>query len=163
LVAGMVAWCRRWLGADPVEVLFRAGYLSELTGPRLAAARGVVVKARAPSARLRGCVTAQAALAAAGRPRRRPQRPSRPGLARPGRRRGADRLAGLRLAPVVGHADWESQNLRWDGVRPLAVHDWDSAVAQPEAVVAGLTAYEQARGGPRRPAGLRRLRVAGVA
>jgi hypothetical protein len=39
---------------------------------------------------------------------------------------------------VVGHADWESQNLRWDGDRPLAVHDWDSAVAQPEAVVAGL-------------------------
>jgi hypothetical protein len=32
----MVAWCRRWLGADPVEVLFRAGYLSEVTGLRLA-------------------------------------------------------------------------------------------------------------------------------
>jgi Ser/Thr protein kinase RdoA (MazF antagonist) len=51
-----------------------------------------------------------------------------------------DRLAGLRLAPVVGHADWESQNLRWDGDRPLAVHAWDSAMAQPEAVVAGLAA-----------------------
>jgi hypothetical protein len=46
---------------------------------------------------------------------------------------------------VVGHADWESQNLRWDGDRPLAVHDWDSAVAQPEQF---LTAYEQARGRP---------------
>jgi hypothetical protein len=50
----MVAWCRGWLGADPVEVLFRAGYLSEVTGLRLADGRGVVVKARAPSARLRG-------------------------------------------------------------------------------------------------------------
>src|SRR4030095_2925775 len=25
------------------------------------------------------------------------------------------RLAGLRPAPVTGHADWESQNLRWAG------------------------------------------------
>jgi hypothetical protein len=87
-----------------------------------------------------------------------------------------ERLAELRLAPVVGHADWESQNLRWHGGRPLAVHDWDSAVAQPEAVVAGLAgavwpavggpgeaatveqtrefldAYEQARGRPWTPA-----------
>jgi hypothetical protein len=59
------------------------------------------------------------------------------------------RLAGLRLPPVVGHADWESQNLRWDGDRPLAVHDWDSAVVQPEAVVAGLaSAVWPAAGGP---------------
>jgi len=50
------------------------------------------------------------------------------------------RLAGLRLPPVVGHADWESQNLRWHDGRPLVVHDWDSAVAQPEPVVAGLAA-----------------------
>ncbi|MFL6296083.1 MAG: hypothetical protein ACJ75M_09710 [Actinomycetes bacterium] len=46
---------------------------------------------------------------------------------------------------MAGHADWESQNLRWDGDRPLAVHDWDSAVAQSEQF---LTAYEQARGRP---------------
>jgi hypothetical protein len=217
----MVAWCRRWLGADPVEVLLRAGYLSEVTGLRLADGRGVVVKARPPSPRLRGCVAAQAALAAAGFPCPRPLagpatlgalaataeelvpgghllppgpdaaarfasllaelvrlapdpaalptlRPSPPWAAwdhdhpglwpppddrdgdlndHPGpawldrvAARVRDRLAGLRLAPVVGHADWESQNLRWDGVRPLAVHDWDSAVAQPEAVVAGLAA-----------------------
>ena len=59
------------------------------------------------------------------------------------------RLAELRLPSVVGHADWESQNLRWDGERPLAVHDWDSAVAQPEAVVAGLaSAVWPATGGP---------------
>jgi len=77
---------------------------------------------------------------------------------------------------VAGHADWESQNLRWHDGRPLAVHDWDSAVAQPEPVVAGLAAavwpatgapgeaatveqpdqflaaYEQARGRPWTPA-----------
>ena len=87
------------------------------------------------------------------------------------------RLAALRLPPpVVGRADWESQNIRWRGGRPLAVHDWDSAVAQPEPVVAGLAAavwpadgtpdqaatveqteqfvaaYEQARGRPWTPA-----------
>ena len=50
---------------------------------------------------------------------------------------------------MTGHADWESQNLRWAGGRPLAVHDWDSAVAQPEAVVAGLAAAVwPAAGGP---------------
>ena len=86
------------------------------------------------------------------------------------------RLAGLGLPSLVGHADWESQNIRWRGDRPLAVHDWDSAVAQPEPVVAGLAAavwpadgtpdqaatveqteqfvaaYEQARGRPWTPA-----------
>jgi hypothetical protein len=40
--------------------------------------------------------------------------------------------------PAVGHADWESQSIRWRDGRPPAVHDWDSAVAQPEAMVAGL-------------------------
>lgn len=73
-------------------------------------------------------------------------------------------------APVVGHGDFESQNIRWSGRTPLVVHDWDSVIAQPEAVVVGLaaavwpaqgrpgqsasvsqtedflTAYEQARG-----------------
>jgi hypothetical protein len=253
----MAAWCRRWLGTEPVEVLFRAGYLSEVTGLRLADGRGVVVKVRPPAARLRGCVAVQAALAGAGFPCPRPLAgpaplgrlaataeelvaggdlltpapgaagrfaallaelvhlapdpaalpslaPSPPWAAwdhpgpglwpPPDDRAGSlddhpgpawldrvaaavrERLGGLRLPPVVGHADWESQNLRWHGGRPLAVHDWDSAVAQPEAVVAGLAAaiwpaaggpaeaatveqtaeflaaYEQARGRPWAPA-----------
>jgi hypothetical protein len=38
---------------------------------------------------------------------------------------------------VIGHGDWESQNLRWQGREPYAVHDWDSVVALPEAAVAG--------------------------
>jgi hypothetical protein len=96
----VAAWCRRWLRAEPEEVLFRAGYLSAVTGLRLADGRQVVVKARPPVAQLHGCVAVQAALAAAVRAR----------------------LAELRLPSVVGHADWESQNL--------------------------LTAYAQARGRP---------------
>ncbi|HSO55022.1 MAG TPA: hypothetical protein VL330_20315 [Actinomycetes bacterium] len=256
--AGLAGWCRRWLGAEPVAVLFRAGYLSEVTGLRLADGREVVVKARPPAPRLRGCLATQAALAGAGFPCPRPLAgpaplgrlaataeelvpggdllapgpdasgrfavllaelvrlapgpeamptlaPSPPWAAwdhdRPGRWPLPDdhdgdlddhpgpawldrvaaavraRLAALRLPPpVVGHADWESQNIRWRGDRPLAVHDWDSAVAQPEAVVAGLAAavwpaagapgeattveqteqflvaYEQARGRPLTPA-----------
>jgi hypothetical protein len=44
-------------------------------------------------------------------------------------------------APVrIGHGDWESQNIRWSGGRPLAVHDWDSVIAQPEAAIVGLAA-----------------------
>ena len=42
-------------------------------------------------------------------------------------------------APLrVGHCDWESQNIRWNGDIPLVVHDWDSVIAQPEATIVGL-------------------------
>jgi len=226
----LAAWCRRWLGTEPAGVLFRSGYLSQVTGLRLADGRDVVVKARPPAARLAGCLALQTALAGAGFPcprplagpaplgglaataeelipggellapgpgaagrfaallaelvRLAPGPASLPTLAPPppwaawdhaGRglwpapddRQGdlndhpgpawldrvaagaRARLAELRLPPVAGHADWESQNLRWAGGRPLAVHDWDSAVAQPEAVVAGLaSAVWPAAGGP---------------
>jgi hypothetical protein len=30
------------------------------------------------------------------------------------------------LRPVVGHADWEAQNMRWAGTEPYVVYDWDS-------------------------------------
>jgi aminoglycoside phosphotransferase (APT) family kinase protein len=44
-------------------------------------------------------------------------------------------------APVrVGHGDWKSQNIRWSDGRPLAVHDWDSVIAQPETAIVGLAA-----------------------
>lgn len=49
----------------------------------------------------------------------------------------SERLAKGVLPLVVGHGDWESQNLRWQGVRPWAVHDWDSLVALPEAAIVG--------------------------
>jgi hypothetical protein len=59
------------------------------------------------------------------------------------------RLADVRLAAVVGHGDWESQNIRWRGRHPLVVHDWDSVVAQPEAAIAGQAgAVWPAAGGP---------------
>jgi hypothetical protein len=42
--------------------------------------------------------------------------------------------------PVVGHADWYSENLRWVGERLHAVYDWDSVAALPEAALAGAAA-----------------------
>jgi hypothetical protein len=50
------------------------------------------------------------------------------------------RLARCDLKPVLGHADWEAQNMRWQGDRPLAVHDWDSLAWLPEAALAGTAA-----------------------
>jgi FMN phosphatase YigB (HAD superfamily) len=44
--------------------------------------------------------------------------------------------------PVVGHADWWSQNLRWKGHRLHVAFDWDSVTAQPEAIIAGAAAYQ---------------------
>jgi hypothetical protein len=50
---------------------------------------------------------------------------------------------------VVGHADWESQNLRWIGRKLHVVHDWDSLVSQPEAAIAGAaSAVYTATGAP---------------
>jgi Phosphotransferase enzyme family len=43
--------------------------------------------------------------------------------------------------PVVGHIDWEAQNLRWtDDGHLHAVHDWDSLAIHPEPVTVGLAA-----------------------
>lgn len=47
------------------------------------------------------------------------------------------RLEGYQAPKVVGHGDLESQNVAWRTGRLHAVHDWDSAVALPEAVIAG--------------------------
>jgi len=228
--AGVGAWCRRRLGAEPVEELFRTGHLSLVAGLRLADGRQVVVKARPPVERLAGCVAVQRALALAGFPCPRPLAGPEPldgllvtaeelvpgGKPLPARAGAAElfagllaelvrlappvsavpplapsppwvgwdrdaarlwpeaddvdvdldshagpdwldeaavrvraRLAGLRLAPVVGHGDWESKNIRWRGQRPWVVHDWDSVVAQPEAAVAGQgAAVWPATGGP---------------
>ena len=48
-----------------------------------------------------------------------------------------ERLALSRLPRLLGHADWETQNLRWNGDQPWAVHDWDSIAWLPEAAIAG--------------------------
>ena len=51
-----------------------------------------------------------------------------------------ERFAESRLPRVLGHVDWESQNLRWHGEQPWAVHDWDSLAWLPEAAIAGSAA-----------------------
>jgi Ser/Thr protein kinase RdoA (MazF antagonist) len=49
----------------------------------------------------------------------------------------------------IGHGDFESQNIRWCSAEPVAVHDWDSVIAQPETAIAGLAAAVwPARGSP---------------
>lgn len=49
-----------------------------------------------------------------------------------------ERMSRCRAPLRAGHGDWESQNIRWAGDQPLAVHDWDSVIAQPEVAIAGL-------------------------
>jgi hypothetical protein len=41
---------------------------------------------------------------------------------------------------VIGHADWITDNLRWDDSRLLVAYGWDSLIADSEAVIAGLAA-----------------------
>jgi hypothetical protein len=55
-------------------------------------------------------------------------------------RRVRDRLTVGRASVRIGHGDWESQNIAWVSGVPLAVHDWDSVIAQPEACIVGLAA-----------------------
>jgi hypothetical protein len=55
-------------------------------------------------------------------------------------RRVRERLSASAAPACVGHGDWESQNIRWSDGRPLAVHDWDSVIAQPETAIVGLAA-----------------------
>jgi Ser/Thr protein kinase RdoA (MazF antagonist) len=51
--------------------------------------------------------------------------------------RARRRLLDADLPSVLGHADFEAQNLRWRGGRVWAVHDWDSLAWQPEAALVG--------------------------
>jgi hypothetical protein len=84
--------------------------------------------------------------------------------------------------PVIGHCDWITDNLRWDGNRLLVVYDWDSLIVDSESVIAGLAAaiylcpalptttetrefldaYAIARGRPFGPGELHRCWAAGV-
>jgi Phosphotransferase enzyme family len=47
------------------------------------------------------------------------------------------RMLAADLPCVLGHADFEAQNLRWQDGTVWAVHDWDSLAWQPEAALAG--------------------------
>jgi hypothetical protein len=55
-------------------------------------------------------------------------------------RRVQQRLRRSGLPRVLGHADWEAQNLRFAGTEIAIVHDWDSLAWLPEAAVAGAAA-----------------------
>jgi hypothetical protein len=62
--------------------------------------------------------------------------------------RAGRRLLAARLPCVLGHADFEAQNLRWHGQRVWAVHDWDSLAWQPEAALVGAACGSFASSGP---------------
>ena len=51
--------------------------------------------------------------------------------------RATRRLLGADLPRVLGHADFETQNIRWLAGSPWTVHDWDSLAWMPEAAIAG--------------------------
>jgi hypothetical protein len=62
--------------------------------------------------------------------------------------RARERLLAAGLPCVLGHADFEAQNLRWHGREVWAVHDWDSLAWQPEAALAGAASGAFASSGP---------------
>jgi hypothetical protein len=58
------------------------------------------------------------------------------------------RILAADLPCVLGHADFEAQNLRWHGQQVWAVHNWDSLAWQPEAALAGAGSGSFASSGP---------------
>ena len=62
--------------------------------------------------------------------------------------RARRRLLADGLPCVLGHADFEAQNLRWHGQQVWVVHDWDSLAWQPEAALAGAASGSFASAGP---------------
>jgi hypothetical protein len=55
-------------------------------------------------------------------------------------RRARDRLRASESEAVIGHCDWLAGNLRWSGDALLVVHDWDSMIADSEAILVGFAA-----------------------
>jgi hypothetical protein len=62
--------------------------------------------------------------------------------------RARRRLLAAGLPGVLGHADFEAQNLRWRDQEVWAVHDWDSLAWQPEAALVGAASGTFANAGP---------------
>lgn len=58
------------------------------------------------------------------------------------------RLLATDLPCVLGHADFEAQNLRWQDGEVWAVHDWDSLAWQPEAALVGAASGAFANASP---------------
>jgi hypothetical protein len=71
-----------------------------------------------------------------------------PGFVAEAAGRARTRLLAAGLPCVLGHADFEAQNLRWRGDQVWAVHDWDSLAWQPEAALAGAASGSFASAGP---------------
>ncbi|MGH7769225.1 MAG: phosphotransferase, partial [Candidatus Binatia bacterium] len=44
-------------------------------------------------------------------------------------------------APVLGHADWKVEHLRFDDGRIVATYDWDSLAIRPETELVGISAH----------------------
>ncbi|MFJ9782282.1 hypothetical protein ACIRSS_22055 [Amycolatopsis sp. NPDC101161] len=63
-------------------------------------------------------------------------------------RRAGERLLAADLPCVLGHADFEAQNLRWHDGEIRAVHDWDSLAWQPEAALVGAASATFANASP---------------
>jgi Ser/Thr protein kinase RdoA (MazF antagonist) len=62
--------------------------------------------------------------------------------------RARKRLLAAGLPCVLGHADFEAQNLRWQDGDVWAVHDWDSLAWQPEAALVGAASGVFPKTGP---------------
>ncbi|MEV0082937.1 hypothetical protein [Saccharopolyspora sp. NPDC050642] len=62
--------------------------------------------------------------------------------------RARKRMLATDLPCVLGHADFEAQNLRWRDGHVWAVHDWDSLAWQPEAALAGAASGAFASASP---------------
>lgn len=62
--------------------------------------------------------------------------------------RARKRLLAADLPCVLGHADFEAQNLRWHDGEIWAVHDWDSLAWQPEAALVGAACGTFANASP---------------
>jgi Ser/Thr protein kinase RdoA (MazF antagonist) len=62
--------------------------------------------------------------------------------------RARKRLLATDLPCVLGHGDFEAQNLRWREGEVWIVHDWDSLAWQPEAALAGAASGTFANASP---------------
>ena len=66
--------------------------------------------------------------------------PAGPGWLDDAAERCRARLRRYQAPRVIGHADWHADNVLWSDGALFVVHDWDSVVTEPEAVIAGIAA-----------------------
>src|SRR6266516_333763 len=131
-------WCRAVLGASPVAVLFLSSHLSEVAARSGRLLANLIHRLAAfdldPPLPNPEWVRWDAA------PERAAATAAVPAWIEDSTRRVQAKLAGCDLPPVLGHADWEAQNMRWRHGEAHAVHDWDGLAWLPEAAIAGSAA-----------------------